>query len=229
MQIAGIEKNSFVDYPGKIAAVIFTYGCNLNCGYCHNRSLLLSSERFQTEIDDKKIFDFLKDRKKFIEGVVISGGEPTIWPDLLEFILQIKRIGYPIKLDTNGTNPKLLQQLIDNKIIDYVAMDVKAPLEKYSAICNSNVNLNDLERSIEILLSGKIDYEFRTTLIPELTKEDLFLIAKEIKYCKKYVLQIYRSDNRNKYNEHDINIYQFTKVLSEEITIHEARESITRK
>ncbi|MBF0207711.1 MAG: anaerobic ribonucleoside-triphosphate reductase activating protein [Oligoflexia bacterium] len=206
MQIAGVEKNSFIDYPGKIAAVVFTLGCNLNCGYCHNRGLLLSSEWLRTEILNEEVLDFLKGRRTFIEGIVISGGEPTIWPDLQEFISRLKEMGYPVKLDTNGTNPILLKKLISEKMIDYVAMDIKAPFGKYSMICNAHVNLEDIKTSIDILLdlSEEIEYQFRTTLIPDLTLGDIDIIVKQIRNSKRHILQKFR-DHKDDYPKDMLN------------------------
>lgn len=191
MKIAGLQKNSFVDYPGNIAAVVFTLGCNLDCYYCHNRHLI-SHEGVQQLYDTDTVLEFLASRTSFLDGVVISGGEPTLQPNLEEFIRKVKRLGYPVKLDTNGTRPRLLKKLIENKLVDYVAMDIKAPLHRYAEICGVDIPTCDIEESINILMSAGCDYEFRTTFVPELEKEDIVEIAKMIRGARRYVLQQFR-------------------------------------
>ena len=191
MKITGIQKNSFVDYPGKIAAVAFTPGCNMDCFYCHNRQIICTEQ--QSELIDEQVFlNFIKKRQSFLEGIVISGGEPTLQSDLPTYIKAIKDTGYPVKLDTNGTNPSMLRKLIAEKLIDYVAMDIKAPFEKYQQICGRAIEMSQIQESIELLMQSQIEYEFRTTFVPQLTEEDGVLIAKKIKGAKRYVLQQYR-------------------------------------
>lgn len=191
MQISGIQKNSFIDYPGKIAAVIFTPGCNLNCFYCHNK-ILLSQNAYKNLLDTEEILKFLYDRKNFLDGVVISGGEPTLQARLEEFIQNVKRMGYPVKLDTNGINPHILKKLIDSKLLDYVAMDIKAPSYKYVDICRVETDIDKIQESIDLLMQGKVDYEFRTTFVPQLDDKDIICIAKRIKGARLYVLQQFR-------------------------------------
>lgn len=191
MRIVGFEKNSFVDYPGKIAAVAFAPGCNMNCFYCHNRDILCENKKRQF-IDPDKFFQFIAKRKAFLDGVVVSGGEPTLQHDLIEFITEIKKIGYPVKLDTNGTNPAVLEKLIGQRLVDYVAMDIKAPLDKYEEICGTAIPMEKIEQSMNLLLQGKVDYEFRTTFVPQLTEEDGLNIAKRIRGARRYVLQQFR-------------------------------------
>ncbi len=191
MKITGIQKNSFIDYPGKIAAVVFTPGCNMDCFYCHNRQIICTSQ--QSELIDEQVFwDFIKKRKSLLEGIVISGGEPTLQSDLPAYIKAIKDMGYSVKLDTNGTNPDMLQKLIEENLIDYVAMDIKAPFEKYQKICGCIIEMRAIQESIDLLIQSENDYEFRTTFVPQLTEEDGVSIAKKIKGAKKYVLQQYR-------------------------------------
>ena len=193
MKIAGLQKNSFVDYPGKIAAVVFTLGCNMDCYYCHNRGLL-SCEQSQTELlDEIDVIDFLAERRKFLDGVVISGGEPTMQEGLGEFIQKIRDMGYSIKLDTNGTNPNVLERLFSDSLIDYVAMDIKAPFERYSELCRSDVNIENIQRSIELIMGEGLEYEFRTTFVPKLSYKDIEKMVKSIKGAKHYVLQQYRT------------------------------------
>ena len=188
MNIGGIVKNSFVDYPEKIACVIFTTGCNMNCWYCHNKHLLNGNP---SKLDENEILNFLQEHKTFLDAVVISGGEPTLQPDLQDFIKKIKGMGYLIKLDTNGTNYTELKNLIENNLIDYVAMDIKAPIDKYSLI-TSCYDIQSIKRSILLLKQGKIKYEFRTTFSPDLTLDDFLSIAKELKGAENYSIQQYK-------------------------------------
>lgn len=191
MKIAGLQKNSMVDYPGKLSAVVFTQGCNMNCGYCHNRCLIGPNQKEDLYSEDG-ILAFLEKRRGLLDGVVVSGGEPTLQKDLESFLIRVRSMGYPIKLDTNGTNPTLLKELIDRHRVDYVAMDIKAPLCKYRQVCCSPVDTQKLSESITILKAGKVDYEFRTTYTPELSDEDLKDITNTIRGAQKYVLQQYR-------------------------------------
>ncbi|HHV29120.1 anaerobic ribonucleoside-triphosphate reductase activating protein [Acetivibrio mesophilus] len=193
MKIAGIHKNSFVDFPGKLAIIAFTPGCNMNCFYCHNRTLISgSSEEF---IDTDDFFQLLTKRKGFIDGVVISGGEPTLQKDLEGFMEKVKSLGYAVKLDTNGTNPYAIENLIDKGLVDYIAMDVKAPFTKYNEVCCTNVDIESIKKSIEVLKNSAVDYEFRTTVAPGLEMDDIFEIAKGIAGARLYVLQKYRDVN----------------------------------
>lgn len=160
MLIGGLQKSSLIDYPGKIAAVIFTQGCNFRCPYCHNPELV-NGERgtINGKCHEMAVLEFLKKRIGKLDGVVITGGEPTLHNNLPEFIKQIKNLGFAIKLDTNGTNPEMLKQLIDEKLIDYVAMDIKAPLDKYSEIVCTKVDTDKILKSIGILKNSNIkDY-----------------------------------------------------------------------
>ena len=191
MKIAGFQKNSFIDYPGKMAAVIFTPGCNLNCYYCHNRSLI-QGDSVKRLYHPDVVLDFLEKRSGFLEGVVITGGEPTLQKGLEDFIRAIRGLGYAIKLDTNGTNPDILKNLIGKGLLDYVAMDIKAPENRYEEICGTEIIWKDIERSIQILLKGDIEYEFRTTLAPDLMEEDVLEMAKLIQGARLYALQQYR-------------------------------------
>jgi len=190
MKIAGLQKNSLVDYPEKLAAVVFTQGCNMNCGYCHNRCLIGYEKN--GGISEGDVFAFLERRRGLLDAVVISGGEPTLQRDLPQFIRRAREMGFLVKLDTNGTNPELLEDLVEQRMLDYVAMDVKAPFCKYRQVCCSPVNTEKLERSIGILRRGGVEYEFRTTYTPELDQEDLLDIAKSIRGAKRYVVQQYR-------------------------------------
>jgi len=191
MKIAGIQKNSFIDYRGKIAAVIFTPGCNMNCYYCHNRSII-SGEGCRSNYKAEEVLDMLSRRRRFLDGVVISGGEPTLQPDIDLFIDRIKDMGYKVKLDTNGTNPRVVEHLVSSGRVDYVAMDIKAPFERYEEICGVRLNLSDIERTLAFLMEGKVDYEFRTTVVPDLGEDDVLAIAERIRGARMYILQQFR-------------------------------------
>ena len=165
MIISGLIKTTLLDYPSHVAATIFLGGCNLRCPFCHNSSFL---EHPVEEYTLEELFAFLKKRQGILDGVCISGGEPTFNPELPEFIKKIRDLGYLIKLDTNGTNPDMLEILMENYLLDYVAMDIKSSLDEYEKCCGCSVNLSAILRSISILLEGRIPYEFRTTVVKEL-------------------------------------------------------------
>lgn len=189
MLIGGFQKVSLIDYPGKICAIIFTQGCNFRCPYCHNPELINLSDS-QSPINEEEILLFLRMRKGKLDAVVITGGEPTLQQDLIEFLRKIREMGYLIKLDTNGSHPELIEKLIKLRIVDYLTMDVKAPLEKYREITNSKVNPDIIRKSIESIMKSGLDYEFRTTLVKsQLSKEDIIEIGKLIKDSQLYVLQ----------------------------------------
>lgn len=186
--IGGLQKSSLIDYPGKISAIIFTQGCNFACPYCHNPEL--GANEISTSYQAASIIEFLHSRKGKLDAVVITGGEPTLHTGLPEFIKKIKNLGFLVKLDTNGTNPKMLEQLISEKLIDYVAMDIKAPIEKYSDIVCSKVKTDNILKCIEILKNSKVDYEFRTTVVKsQLSRSDFFKIAALIQDAPRYYLQ----------------------------------------
>lgn len=189
MLIKGLQKLTLIDYPKHAAATIFLYGCNFSCPYCHNPELVDKNEAKKAETySEKEILNFLKERKEFIDGVCISGGEPTLNKNLMSFLSKIKRMKYEIKIDTNGTNPKILKQLIKKKLVDYIAMDVKAPLEKYEEITKTKMNIENIKKSIDIVKKFK-NHEFRTTITPELNEQDIVKIAEMINGAKEYYLQ----------------------------------------
>jgi len=189
MKIAGFQKFSLIDYPGKISAIIFTQGCNFRCPFCHNPELV-NPELFADTLDENSVLSFLKRRVAKLDGVVITGGEPLLQHDLVEFIERIKEIGYLIKLDTNGSYPEILKQLLAKNLIDYIAMDIKAPLEKYPNVVKTDAYTEKIMESVKIILNSNIDYEFRTTVVKDLlTEDDLICIAKLIRGAKRYVLQ----------------------------------------
>lgn len=186
MQIAGFVKNSFLDYPGHIAAVVFVPGCNMDCWYCHNRPLW--SEKNRT--DPVFVQDYLQKRRGFLDGVVISGGEPTLQKDLTDFIRRVRGMGYLVKLDTNGLKPDVVASLIND--VDYVAMDLKAPLGELHRVVTFDLDDKPIWQTAELLIKSSVDYEFRTTFMPFLTIEDIAAIAARAQGAKSYVIQQYR-------------------------------------
>ena len=182
MIIGGLQKTSLLDFPEKIAAIVFTVGCNFRCGYCHNPELINGEAKIE------EVFEFLKTRQGKLDGVVITGGEPCLQKDLPEFIKQVKELGFAVKLDTNGSFPEMLEKVLPD--LDYVAMDIKAPLEKYSQIVNVDVDTSKILKSIEILKNGGVDYEFRTTVVKsQLSFEDFEKIGQLIQGAPRYYLQ----------------------------------------
>ncbi len=192
MHIAGVQRCSLVDWPGMVTAVLFTPGCNYDCFYCHNRQLL-SIEAFYHGYKPEEILHWLSHRRDVLDGVVISGGEATLQPGLVDFVRDVRDLGYPVKLDTNGSRPDVLEYLVDQGLIDYVAMDLKAPAEQYEWVCGPNVDQTALEASIRFLLEGTVDYEFRTTVLPHFNKSDLVSMARRIRGARLYVLQQFRA------------------------------------
>ena len=193
MKIGGFQKTTLIDYPGKVACTIFLSGCNLRCPWCYSKELVLPEEiKKQPEFSEEEIFSFLKERQGLLQGVVICGGEPTIQKDLPLFISKIKEMGFLVKLDTNGTNPEILKKLIEKNLIDYVAMDVKLPKEKYQKILGISGDI--IEESINILKNSNLEYEFRTTIVPTIhEKKDIIEIAKWISPQDKYFIQNFNS------------------------------------
>lgn len=162
MKIGGLIKFTLIDFPGRVSAVVFTQGCNFRCRYCHNPELVYP-HLLGEPMPEEEVLAFLQRRKGTLEGVVVSGGEPTLQPDLLEFMGKLKALGYFVKLDTNGTRPDLLREMLDKKLVDYIAMDLKAPLEKYSVITGVETNPGVLRQSMELIEHSGLPYEFRTT------------------------------------------------------------------
>ena len=190
-QIKGFLETSFVDWPGKIASVIFLPHCNFRCPCCHNHGIVLTPEKFET-ISVEYVLNRLNEFKGWIDGVCITGGEPTLYPSLPEFIRKFRAQNILVKLDTNGTNPNVLRNLISNKLIDYVSMDVKAPLDeiRYSKCAGVPVNLKDIRESISLLKRGTVPYEFRVTVVPGLLKEDdIIELAEQLARADKLTIQ----------------------------------------
>lgn len=193
MIFRGLQKTTLIDYPGKVACTLFVDKCNFRCPFCQNVLLVLEKET--NVITEQEVLAFLKKRKKVLQGVCITGGEPTLHSELKEFLPKAKALGYKIKLDTNGSMPAFVKELIDAELIDYVAMDVKAPLEKYDLASGVHVNKEAIGESISLLLEARVDYEFRTTVVPTIIElEDMHKIGKLIKGAKAYYLQQFVND-----------------------------------
>ncbi|HQF84232.1 MAG TPA: anaerobic ribonucleoside-triphosphate reductase activating protein [Smithellaceae bacterium] len=189
MKIGGLQKLSLIDYPEKISAVIFTQGCNFRCPYCHNPQLV-DVKLYQPCLEEKDIFRFLENRRGRLDAVVITGGEPALQDDLIPFIMDIRRLGFAVKLDTNGSRPRVLERLLRDGLVDFIAMDVKAPLEKYPDVVRAPLDKDDLRESIRLVIGAKISHEFRTTAAASLLRpEDILTIAREIDGAKRYALQ----------------------------------------
>ena len=196
MILGGFQKLTLLDYPGKIAATVFTVGCSFRCPFCHNPELV-NLRLAHNEESEKAFFEFLEKRKGKLEGVCITGGEPTIQPDIVEFIQKIKKLGFLVKLDSNGTRPDVLKKLIDQKLVDYIAMDIKNKLEKYDVTTGSKVDKDRIRLSVNLIRNSRIPYEFRTTVVPGLhTEKDFLEIAKWINGAEAYYLQEYREEQK---------------------------------
>ena len=201
MILGGWQKLTLIDYPGKIAMTVFTVGCNFRCPFCHNPQLVsvsLPPALGKGGIEgglEKEFFDFLKKRKGKLEGVCITGGEPIIQKDLVDFIKKIKKLGFAVKLDTNGARPDILKQIIDQKLVDFLAMDIKNSLKKYSETSGVKVDTDRIKLSVELIKNSGLPYEFRTTAVPGFhTEKDFSEIAAWLKGSKKYFLQEYRQE-----------------------------------
>lgn len=197
MEFGGFLKQSLIDYPGKVSSVVFTLGCNLRCKYCHNSSLVLPERIIDLNtIDEEEVLAYLEKNKALLDALVITGGEPTLYiRSLMEFIKKVRDLGLKVKLDTNGTNPELLSDLIAQNMIDFVSMDIKAPLniEKYTLVAGNIVTenmLDDIKKSISVIINSGIEHEFRTT-VPKsmLTKSDIYDIVNQIQGAGNYTLQ----------------------------------------
>ena len=194
MKIAGFQKLTLLDYPSKVACIIFTQGCNYKCPYCQNSGLIGHSN--EDLIDEEEIFNYLDKRKGVIDGIVISGGEPTIQKDLKSFMKKVKEKGFLIKLDTNGSNPNFIEEAINEKLVDYIAMDIKNVLEEYKDVTDVNPNIDNLKRSIEIIKNSNIEHEFRTTIIKNIHSIDKILtICKYVGDDRLYLQNFVQSEN----------------------------------
>ena len=228
MNIAGLQKTSLLDFPDKLCCTVFTDGCNLRCPFCHNASLVLTPGT-NPLVSEQEIFAFLNKRRGLLDGVCITGGEPLLQDGIKEFIRSIRELGFLIKLDTNGTFPDRLMELVENGLVDMVAMDIKNSLEHYGMTVGfKNFDTTNIEKSVEYLLKGKVDYEFRTTVVKEFhTREDFISIGKWVRGSKKYFLQGFENskDLINPYlHAYEKNeMEEFRKILSEYSTKVELR------
>lgn len=198
MNIQGIQKLTLLDFPGKTSCTVFTGGCNFRCPFCHNATLVLNPTE-NNPITDEIFLDFLDSRKKLLDGVSITGGEPLLQKDIAEFCHQVKERGFAVKLDTNGTFPDVLSSLLENGLLDYVAMDIKNSFSSYcKTVGLASMDFEPIKKSISLLINSGITFEFRTTVVKELHSIDDFVeIADMIKGAKKYYLQSYKpSDNQ---------------------------------
>lgn len=218
MLISGLQKTTLLDYPGCVACTVFTGGCNFRCPFCHNSSLVVP-ERIAEGVSEDELMAFLKKRVGVLDGVAITGGEPLLHKDMPEFLRKIKALGFKIKLDSNGSNPQLLEDIVDEGLVDRVAMDIKNSPELYAkTIGLDNYDLSAVERSKNFLLEGRVDYEFRTTVVKGLhTVESIRQAAKWIEGAKEYYLQqfkdsgdVLRLDGLGAFNEDEMKILRQT-------------------
>lgn len=194
MIIKGLQKLTLLDFPGRVACTLFTAGCNFRCPFCHNASLVLKErDRGDGIIDTEEFFSFLSSRRGMLSGVCISGGEPTLMPDLIPFAQRIKSLGYAVKLDTNGYRPEVLEDIVGRGLVDYVAMDIKSSREGYARLVGVDVDISKIERSAAFLMSGAVPFEFRTTVVGDMhTVEDFHSIGRWLRGEEKYFLQDFR-------------------------------------
>lgn len=228
MKICGFNKTTLLDYPGRVACTIFLGGCNFRCPFCQNSSLVLVPEKEQT-YKEEEILGFLKKRKGILDGVCVSGGEPTIEPELPEFLEKIKELGYEIKLDTNGSKPSVVKRLAAEGLVDKVAMDIKACPDNYKALTGlANPDVDAVKETAEFLMKGNLDYEFRTTVVRELhTEKDFQEIGQWLKGAKAYYLQAYRDSDgvlKPGFSSYSLEeLKGFREILLETISLVEIR------
>jgi len=190
MIIAGLQKNTLIDYPGKVACTVFLASCNFRCPFCYSTELVLPEKiKEQGKIPEKEFFNFLESHQGLLEGVVLCGGEPSLNNNLPKFADKIKKMNFSVKFDTNGSNPEMLEKLVESKMVDYVAMDIKAPKSKYDTFSGNLADIEKVEQSMNFLKKGNVDYEFRTTAAPGLSREDILKIADWISPAKRYFIQ----------------------------------------
>ncbi|MCR5457126.1 MAG: anaerobic ribonucleoside-triphosphate reductase activating protein [Clostridiales bacterium] len=194
MIISGVQKLTLLDFPGRTACTVFFAGCNFRCPFCHN-AILVERPQEAGSVLEEDFFDFLKKRKGLLDGVAITGGEPTLNKDLPEFMAKIKELGYAVKLDSNGTNPEMLEKIISDGCVDYIAMDIKNCKEKYSQTAGvDNRFMERIERSVDLLMQNKVDFEFRTTVVKQFhTVEDMIKLSEWIKGDEKYFIQAFKN------------------------------------
>jgi pyruvate formate lyase activating enzyme len=194
LSIRGLQRTSLVDYPGRLCATIFLYGCNFRCPYCHNPDLVRKGSGLRV-IKEEEVIAHLQRRKGIIEALCVTGGEPCLQKCLPKFLRKVKALGVLVKLDTNGTHPEIIQYLVANSLVDYIAMDIKAPLEKYPVVVRRPVDLDKIRVSVDTIRSSGVEYEFRTTVVPTLLDEaDMTKIGHWLKDSKRYVIQQFRAN-----------------------------------
>lgn len=196
MILKGLQKLTLLDFPGKIACTVFSGGCNFRCPFCHNASLVLGERLSESPtLSEEDFFAFLKKRRGMLEGVCVSGGEPTLYPDIIPFLINIKELGYSVKLDTNGYRPSVIREAVAANAVDYFAMDIKNSKESYARTVGvPDFDISKIEESISYLMSCGVDFEFRTTLVRELhSEEDILSIAKWLEGPEKYFLQTFEN------------------------------------
>ncbi len=207
MIFGGLERFSVIDYPGKTCAIVFTVGCNFRCPYCHNPELV-TKNKDTVIVEETEILEFLENRIGKLDALSITGGEPTLHEDLLSFMEKVKEMGFSIKLDSNGTRPNVLEEALKHNLVDYLAMDVKAPLDKYDDVTILHTNISDIEKSIELIKNSNVDHEFRTTIVKNLlTKDDILKIGETVKGAKRYYLQKFISTKTNDLDYIDAETY----------------------
>lgn len=216
MIIGGLHKNSLIDYPGKISCVIFLSGCNFDCPYCHNPELAKGKSLSFGYLSEDLIFDFLGSRKGFLDGVVISGGEPTLQKGLISFCEKIRIMGYPVKLDTNGSRPEVIKKLVNKNFVNYIAMDIKTDLSHYTSLIKDDCSMYDISLSVHIIKTSNIDYEFRTTCIKSLVnKSTIQNMSYLIKDSNLYALQQVSKTEvlHPEFFKDNANIYQHDELM----------------
>lgn len=192
MNIKGLQKTTLLDYPEKVACTIFTGGCNLRCPFCHNASIAVRPDEVDC-ISEKEVFRYLERRHGILDGVCITGGEPLLQGDIIPFIGKIHSLGFSVKLDTNGTMPQKLGEIISAGIVDYIAMDIKNTFAKYPLSVGANIDCTRIAESISLIMNSGLKYEFRTTVVKELhTEEDISKIAEYISGAENYYLQVFK-------------------------------------
>ena len=194
MKIGGIQKTSLIDYPNKVCAVFFASGCNFRCPYCYNPELVFNKTKL---INEKWIKNFLEKRKNLLDAILLTGGEITIQQDFIEFLKKIKKYGYLIGIETNGSKPDAIKKIIDHKVVDFIAMDIKSDLETYEKAAGAEIDKGKIKKSVELIKNSNIDYEFRTTVVPGLFDEETAIkIGEWLKQSKRYVLQQFRNEKK---------------------------------
>ncbi len=215
MKIGGLQKVSLIDYPGKISSIVFTQGCNFRCPYCHNPELV-EQKIYQPCLSEKDILEFFQTRRGKLDAVTITGGEPTLQENLIPFIIKIRQMSFAVKLDSNGSRPDVLDRLIREKLLDFIALDVKAPLEKYQDVVKVPIADDAIRESIRLVLKAKIQHEFRTTVVSSmLALEDILAIGREITGAKRYALQKFqpaRTLNKKYLKEKTYSDEEFLKI-----------------